>query len=263
MGDNKKGLKQKEERLGEVNISNEGYEMKIVEYNNSLNIIIEFQNEHKTKVRTNYDAFKRGNVKNPYHKSVFGVGCIGEGKYKSKENGKTTKAYRTWMDMLRRCYDPYYLNKEPTYIDCYVCDEWLCFQNFAKWFYKNHYECNNECMHLVKDILIKGNKIYSPETCIFVPQKINYLFVKKQKDRGEYPIGVSPHKTSGKLLVQCSTLGKQERLGLFPINKPFQAFTVYKNFKEKYIKEVADEYKDMIPKKLYEAMYKYEIEIND
>ena len=83
MGDNKKGLKQKEERLGEVNISNEGYEMKIVEYNNSLNIIIEFQNEHKTKVRTNYDAFKRGNVKNPYHKSVFGVGCIGEGKYKS------------------------------------------------------------------------------------------------------------------------------------------------------------------------------------
>lgn len=255
--------KTRKERLGEINISNEGYEMKIVEYNNYSDIWIEFRDEYKSKIHTTYQNFKKGKVKNPYHPSIYEVGYIGEGKYKSKANGKQTKVYRVWKCMLERCYNPWFLNKEPTYIDCYVCKEWHNFQNFADWFYENVYDCNNEKLQLDKDILVKGNKIYSPETCILVPQRINSLFTKSDASRGKYPIGVSPNKKYNKLEVFCCTLEKQEYLGRFPLNRPFQAFTVYKNFKENYIKKVADEYKELIPKKLYNVLYKYEVEIND
>lgn len=256
-------MSKKEERLGKTNISNEGYEMKIIEYKNANNIWVEFQDKHKAKVCTTYNNFKKGEIKNPYHPNVYGVGYYGQGKYKSSINGKPTKVYNHWRDMLRRCYDPYYLNKEPTYIDCYVCEEWHNFQNFSEWFYKHYYEIPNERIELDKDILFKGNKIYSPETCILVPQRINTLFIKQQGKRGDLPIGVNYHKRDKILMVKCYTLEKREYLGSFPLNKPFQAFTCYKNFKENYIKQVADEYKDLIPKKLYEALYKYEVEIND
>ena len=257
--------KQKQERLGEINISNEGYKMKIVEYKNTKDIIVEFQDEYKAKVHTQYGAFKKGNVKNVFHKSVCGVGYIGDGKYKSKINGKLTKAYKYWHKMLLRCYDPYLLNKEPTYINCYVCDEWLNFQNFSEWYEDNYYEIPNEKVQLDKDILVKGNKIYSPETCIFVPQRINSLFIKRDAGRGKYPIGVYWHKENNKFITQCQIIDKEnykERyLGTY--NTSEEAFLAYKNFKEKYIKEVADEYKYLIPKELYDAMYKYEVEIND
>ena len=251
----------KNKRVGEVNISNENYKMKIVEYNDTHNLLVEFQDEYKAIVHTNYQAFKKGEVKNPYHPSVYGVGYYGQGKYKSRENNRKTKIYGYWVNMFQRCYDPYFLDKHPTYRDCIVCNEWHCFQNFAKWYEDNYYAYNEEKMCLDKDILIKGNKVYSPETCIFVPERINSLFVKCDAKRDNLPIGCSHLK--GVIRVDCQTLETPIYLGCFSIDRPFQAFTVYKNFKEKYIKEIADEYKDLIPKKLYDAMYKYEVEIND
>lgn len=257
----------KKERLGQINKNKFGTEMKIIKYNTNHDIWVEFQDEYKAKVHTEYKHFKNGSVKNPYDKEVCGIGYYGQGKYKSRENNKITDVYRRWKNMLERCYDPYVINKDSnlTYADCFVCEEWLCFQNFAEWWYKNVYNCNNERMELDKDILIKGNKIYSPETCLIVPQRINTLFIKQQRKRGEYPIGICTYcnKEYKYLRVQCNTLEKKESLGYFPIDKPFQAFTCYKNFKENYIKQVADEYKDLIPTKLYEALYKWEVEIND
>lgn len=257
----------KEDRTGEESYNNFGTLMRIVEYKDASHIIVEFQDEYKTKVPTQYGNFKKGKVKNPYDKEVYEVGYIGVEKYKVSENGKHTKAYKTWVGMLKRCYDPYYINKEPTYIDCLVCDEWLNFQNFAKWYYKNVYNCNNERLHLDKDILCKGNKIYSPKTCVLVPERVNTLFIKCDASRGGYPIGVSYHKTYGKLRVQCNVFENGKRkvkhLGSFPLNRPFQAFTCYKQFKENYIKQVADGYKDLIPEKLYKALYEWEVEIND
>lgn len=258
--------KQKIERLGEIGISSDGYEIKIVEYNETRDIIIEFQDEHKARTRGNYQQFQKGAFKNPYHRSVCGVGYLGEGEYKVGKDGKHTSAYKVWIKMLQRCYDAYYINKRPTYIDCYVCEKWHNFQNFAKWFYKNYYEIEGQQMHLDKDILYKGNKIYSPNTCVFVPERINALFTKGNKIRGIYPIGVHKHLNRC-LVAQCSIFKDGERkfiyLGSFSLDKPFQAFYSYKVFKENYIKQVADEYKDLIPKELYDAMYKYEVEIND
>lgn len=255
-------LKQREERLGEVNYNTVGTLMRIVEYNNATDIIVEFQDKYKAKIHTTYRDFKKGGIKNPYHPCVLGVGYYGVGKYKSRgKDGKKTKAYKHWYYMLERCYDPYELNNRPTYIDCYVCDEWLNFQNFAEWFQEHYYEIEGEKMRLDKDILIKGNKVYSPDTCIIVPERINLLFVKQQRHRGKLPIGVRERKKV--LEVNCSTLKKQEYLGIFPLSEPFHAFYTYKTFKENYIKQIADEYKDLIPTKLYKALYKYEVEIND
>lgn len=260
-------MSRKIDRTGEEGYNREGILMRIVEYKNTNDILIEFQDKYKAMVHTNYQAFKKGSVKNPYHPSVFNIGFLGIGKHKVKEKGKQIKTYKVWLKMLQRCYDPYYLNEHPTYRDCYVCEEWHNLQNFGEWWEYNVYNCNNEKICLDKDILVKGNKVYSPETCIIVPERINLLFVKKDANRGDYPIGVDEwsNKINGDkwLKVRCSTLEKREHLGYFPLNRPFQAFYTYKQFKENYIKKVADEYKELIPKKLYEALYKYEVEIND
>lgn len=256
-----------QKRLGEIRKNTFGTEMKIIEYKNAKNVVVEFQDEYKVTVRTIYKHFKSGQISNPYDKTVYNVGYIGEGKYKISKDNKSTKCYATWKSILQRCYDAYYINKRPTYIDCYVCEEWHCFQNFAKWYEENYYECNNERMELDKDILYKGNKIYSPQNCCFVPQRINTLFTKSNKTRGEYPIGVSYYSITNELRVRCSIYennrAKNKHLGYFPLNQVREAFDCYKCFKENYIKQVANEYKSLIPTELYNALYKWEVDIDD
>lgn len=256
----------KNERINQENYNNYGTLMKIVEYTNANDIIAEFQDKYKARVHGAYKEFKKGSIKNPFDKEVFGVAFCGVGDYKPTINGKITIEYRHWYDMIRRCYDPYRLNEFPTYIDCYVCDEWLNFQNFAKWFHEHYYEIEGEKMHLDKDILYKGNKIYSSENCIFVPERINYLFLQSNAIRGKCPIGVSYSKSANKYQASCNILddnlkSKKIYLGLY--KDKFEAFLTYKTFKEKHIKQVADEYKEFIPNKLYETMYEYKVEIDD
>lgn len=163
----------KENMVGKENVFNHSI-AKIIEYKNANNIIIEFQDEHKFKMKTSYFNWKNKNIKNPYEKNIYNVAY--KGNTHSKINGIKKESYKTWYAMIQRCYKDCYNNKK-TYIDCFVCDEWLCYENFEKWFDKNYYIVNNEVMNLDKDILIKGNKIYSPKTCCFVPKRINILFV--------------------------------------------------------------------------------------
>ena len=169
--------------------------------------------------------------------------------------------------MLKRCYNSKFHEKNSTYKDCKICKEWSCFQNFAEWYYSNYYEIKGETMCLDKDILHKGNKMYSPENCVFVPERINTLFVKCNKTRGEYPIGVTYHKQARKFMAQCSVYDFEEnkselkKLGFY--DTPTEAFQVYKEFKENNIKNMAEYYKGSIPDKLYNAMYKYEVSIDD
>lgn len=244
-------------KLGEINYNSCGDKMEIIKYIDTLNVIIKFENDYKTKVT--YYQFKNGQIKNPYQKSVYGIGYLGEGDYKTKVNGKKTRQYIKWFFMFNRCYTSSQ-SKYPTYINCTVCDEWHNFQVFAKWYDENYYEVNNEVMELDKDILIKGNKIYSPETCVFVPNNVNNLFTKHDSKRGDYPIGVYYMKDRNKYRAQCSKEGEQY---LGDYNTPEEAFNQYKITKESYIKELAERYKDKIPKKLYDALIKYEVSIND
>ena len=182
------------DRTGERGINTFGSEMIIVGYRMNRDIDVYFPEYDWIAKNREYKNFKNDKIKCPYERRVFGVGYIGEGKYKTTENGKNTRIYSTWHDMLRRCYSEKVHERNPTYIDCEVCEEWYDFQAFAEWYEKNYYEIEGEIMHLDKDILHKGNKIYSKETCIFVPEKINILFVKNNKNRGDCPIGISLFK---------------------------------------------------------------------
>ena len=254
------------DRTGEERVNSFGSKMVIVGYRMNRDIDVYFPEYDWTFKNATYKEFKNGGIKCPYEKRTFGVGYIGEGKYKSRENGKKTKCYKVWHDMLRRCYDEKFHEKYPTYKDCKVYEEWHNFQNFAEWYYNNYYEIKGEVMCLDKDILNKGNKIYSPDTCVFVPHNINILFIKHDKDRGKYPIGVYYNKQKGKYVSRCNVCSnKRKHLGYF--DNPEEAFQVYKQYKEKVIKEVIDSYEGIIPEphysKLKEAMYNYKVEIND
>jgi hypothetical protein len=143
-----------------------------------------------------------------------------------------------------------------------VSEEWLNFQNFAKWYDKNYYEINGEKMEIDKDILVKRNKIYSPETCVFVPKRINLLFVKKDATRGDLPIGVCFFKRDKKYQVNCKDENGKD-IYLSRYNNIEEAFEVYKEFKESVIKKVANEYKGKIPANLYNALINYKVEITD
>lgn len=256
---------QKINRVGETNINTNGSLMTIIEYNNANDIVVEFKDGYK--IKTFYSKFKDGEIRYPYDKTVFKVGYIGIGNYKTKIKKEQTIQYKYWFSMLQRCYDEKYKISRSTYEDKYVCEEWHNFQNFAKWFDENYYEVDGQKMQLDKDILFKGNKVYSPDTCVFVPQRINTLFTKSDKARGEYPIGVSYKNETNRYRANYSMYDKQtnkkkqKHIGYY--NTPEEAFYKYKEFKENYIKEVANEYKDKIPQKLYEAMYNYVVEIDD
>lgn len=163
-------------------------------------------------------------------------------------NGKHTKSYKTWQSMLVRCYSPKCQNRRPTYIGCSVCDEWLYFPTFQKWFDANYVEG----WHLDKDMLVNGNKKYGPDTCIFVPSQINSLFSDHGGARGEYPLGVCYHKETGKFEAKMAIDGKQQHLGLF-MNAD-EAHRAYLVAKKANVVRIADEWKDKIPPKLYDAL---------
>lgn len=252
--------RRKIDRTGEVGVNNDGEEMVIIRYGDADDIDVQFDDgvivEHNQ-----YGNFKKGNIKNPMTPSSYGVGFIGKGRFKPcDENGKLTKCYKVWVSMLKRCYCSKYQEKNPSYKGCTVCQEWWNFQVFAKWYYEHYYEFENEKMSLDKDILNKGNKVYSAETSVFVPQFINTLFIKCDNSRGNYPIGV--YKKGNKFGAQLSKgNGKQIYLGAY--DTPQEAFLAYKQAKEEFIKEVAEKYKQKIPYELYQAMMNYEVEIDD
>ena len=255
----------RKDRIGEERLNSFGSKMMIVEYRSCINIDVYFPEYNWTFKHATYQHFKKGNIKCPYKPRYYGVGYLGEGKYKTRENGKLKREFKIWHNMLKRCYDSEFQERNPTYKGCTAENDWFNFQNMAEWIENNYYEVPGERMHLDKDILCKGNKVYSRETCIFVPERINTLFVKKDKARGNDPIGVY-QLPSGNYRAQCNNeYGKSVYLGVYSTEE--EAFQVYKQYKEKIIKEVIDSYEGVIPEPFYSrlktAMYNYEVEIDD
>ena len=264
------------DKTGETNISNEGCIMQIVEYKNCDDIIIQFEDKYKYRVHTQYGNFKNGECKNPFFPSVYGHGYLGVDKNgnvpKTKEfkDGKWRKTweYDRWQNMLQRCFDNKLKERNPTYKDITCCDRWLCFANFLEDFeiLKQEYNWNEgEKLNLDKDILHKNNKVYSLENCVLVPDGINKLFTKCDASRGNCPIGVSYHKGAKKHQAQCNINGKRKGLGLY--NSLEEAFNAYKVAKEQEIKRIAEDCisKGFITKdsRLYKAMINYQVKITD
>lgn len=166
-------------------------------------------------------------------------------------------AYQVWVNMIKRCYDEKVIARRPAYRGCRVCDEWLRLSNFASWYEKNCKQGDQ----IDKDILIKGNKLYSPDTCLGVPRRINALFISARAVRGKYPIGVVRHnnKYDAQINFGCGS----QRIGSY--DTPEEAFAAYKGAKEAYIKKIAEECYSggEITKRVFDALMRYKVEITD
>lgn len=245
------------DRVGKVYINNKGESFIILEYRDSKDIDIQFKDGTILTGRGFSDILK-GKAKNPNSPTICGIGYVGQGKHLTSINGKHTKAYSYWRDMLSRCYSEKYFIEQGSYKDVDVCKEWHNFQNFAKWFQEN-WKSHMEKWQLDKDILIKGNKIYSPETCCFVTSEINSIIKINKSKRGELPIGI--RGIEGRYRASFSKNNRFKYIGTFSTKE--EAFQAYKTAKEEWIKELANKYRGQITEKCYQALIKYQVEITD
>lgn len=158
-------------------------------------------------------------------KKVYGIGINDSPdpvqKY-GKINGTWKRVwvcphYIVWKSILERCYSEPRLKRQPKYRGCSVCDDWIYFMAFKAWMMSQDWEGKE----LDKDILIEGNKVYSPETCRFVDNGVNLFLTDSGATRGKWPIGVSLNKGAGKFEAKCRNpfTKKLEHLGHFTCPK--------------------------------------------
>ncbi len=195
---------------------------------------------------------------------VYGTGVKGK-LYQATENGKNSPVYALWVSMLRRCTQEY-RSKHPTYVGTTCSENFKHYSFFYEWCQNQigfgNKDENGRSWQLDKDLLGKGSKFYSECTCVFVPQRINKLLIKRDACRGELPIGVHRLTKGTGYVSKCNSgTGVQKYLGCF--NTPQEAFKAYKAFKEALIKEVANEYKEQLDSRVYEALMNYEVNEND
>lgn len=233
----------------------------VIEYNSSKRIKVRFEDAHGYEGVYISGSLKSGSFRNPYDPNIYGVGFYGVGKEPTSINGKTNPLLSMWSLMLKRCYANTGELEDRSYFDCSVVGEWHNFQNFASWAHMQ-VGFNLETRNLDKDILVKGNREYGPDTCCFVPSRINMLFVRATTVRGKLPVGLYFNKEKQKYQSQCNDENcKSTYLGRFETIT--EAFITYKIYKESVIKKVAEQYKEIIDPRVYTALLKYEVELDD
>lgn len=244
--------------LGKIFRSNKYGDYKVVTYVDCKQIEVEFISTG-FRVWAASKEVRRGAVRDLLAKSVYGVGYVGVGEYEGTTliNGKkkNSPAYEVWIGILKRCYseNANTRKRHSTYADVSVCEEWLCFQNFAKWYYNNLPSYSSP--EVDKDLRVIGSRVYSPETCSFVPVEINALFTGP-KDNRELQRGVHFCNTKKLLIVQLqegaktkSGNKKQTYYGSFSSQE--EAFAAYFREKKRHVIEVANRNIDKIHPEVY------------
>lgn len=179
------------------------------------------------------------------------VGIYRSGKYQATTNGKTNVSYRTWADMLERCYVSRKQDKCPTYKGCSVVSEWREYQLFAEWF-SQHYQHGWD---LDKDAMFHGNKIYSPEFCVYLPHQINSQFSYKNHNGGKYPVGVTYIGKTGKFLARLSICGVTRNVGTF--SSPDKAHARWVECKKKEMARLCDVWGHLLDDRIIVALLNY------
>ena len=239
--------------LGKIEVGDvfevNGGTITVLEYIDRQKIFVKHNDEYSHCMWTRQDAIEKGMVKNPYFRSVEGVGYVGVGKFKGYLNGKATEEYSVWRSMIVRCYKESFLCKNPTYRSCSVCDEWHDFQNFAYWYTRE--DEYGRGFHLDKDILVKGNKVYSPKTCCLVPQELNSFFTTTKEKGNGLNTGVSKTKHNT-FRVNVSISGSNKYVGTYKTLE--EAVYSYSHTKGIIAKELALRYKGNIRYKVFLAI---------
>lgn len=248
---------------GKVFRTNTSGDLVVTKYINAREVHVKFIDTGYETVATS-GHIKAGSVKDKLKPKIYGIGVLGD-EVTQDLTGVTLKVYALWKNMLKRCYYHKHVEEYPTYKSCTTSENFNYYPYFKSWCNKqtgfNAVDDKGNTFTLDKDILIKGNKLYSEDTCCFVPEELNLLLVNNASVRGKYPVGVFLDKkvNNFKSKVRCN--GKVREIGTY--NTPEEAFLAYKQAKEAYIKEVANKWKDQIDIRVYEALMKYEVDIND
>lgn len=249
-------MKHPKYKKGDEFTNKHGAIYKIIEHRDCYNVEIEFQDEHKHRLVAQASQLRLGTVGNPYTPTVFGMGYLGVGKYKSQNNHVVPTYSRRWRNMLARCYVAKVQEKYPSYVGCTVSDEWLNFQNYAEWFSSQKY--NDIGYEVDKDLLVTGNKIYSKDTCLLIPKEINTLILGSNSRNNNLPTGVNFDKASGLFRSRHSIGNKKHReLGFFDCQQ--EACQAYVIAKEAYVKEVANKWRGRIDELAYDALMNWTV----
>ena len=201
-------------------------------------------------------ALRKGLVKDYSQPTFLGVGVTGEGCRNYGSLGK--KSFSVWKEMLRRCYDVKFLENNETYIGCSVSEFFRYYDNFHQWCIKQ-IGFGSKGFELDKDLLSGANKIYSEDTCCFLPKEINSC-LRGFKSKS-IKTGVQYHTRDKIYQTKGFVEGEYVHLGSFKTED--EAFLVYKSFKEEYIRSLANKWKDQIDPRVYEALMNWEVSIDD
>lgn len=233
--------------VGETFKTNTGCEYKIIDYLGYGIYMIEFQDEFKHVMKVRGSRITEGKFRNPYLRTHKGRAFVGVGEYDTITH---REAYSVWEGIWVRLDN----EKYPYYINCTISPSWHNFQNFAKFYYENEYRL--EGFAIDKDILSDGNKIYSAETCVFVPAEINTFFTAiTRKDTRNLPLGVSPNKKKWKAQIRIDKVSVH--LGTF--DSPQEAYDAYKSEKLKVAKSLAEKWNGLIDPRVYEKLVNFNI----
>ena len=248
----------KAEYEGRIYPSKRFGDMVITEYFSRSEVTIKFINTGNIR-KARLSDIKRGEVRDNEFKPVNKVGIMDIPNTLIR-GVKHPRVYHIWNNMLQRCYNENLRSKHTTYSDCEVSDDFKYYSKFKEWAEKQ-VGYTKEGWALDKDILVKGNKVYSAETCCFVPQEINSLIISANAARGELPVGVYYEKDTCKLKVRVSIDGKLKHIGRYTCK--LEAFNAYKQAKENHIKKVAEKWREQIDPRVYDALMAWEINIDD
>lgn len=216
-------------------LTNEGYTVSVITVHNSRRILVQFQDKHMYRCEVSLHNLIKGSIKNPYHPNTYDIGYLGVGPHVSWRNGSQDPIYRVWQRMFERCYSPARQLLQPAYIGCTVDSNWHNFQNFADWYVSN--PDYGKGYELDKDILIPGNKVYSPNTCCLVPKEVNNLF-REFNIPNKTPPGVTKCYNKFKVKFRNKHVGSYDTVN--------EAKIAYLSARKTYALDVLNKYKDEI-----------------
>ena len=260
------------DRIGQIGVNKDGDKMQIIEYYTYDDIEVKFLDGNNCVVHTQYVNFLKGSVKN-YNKIIYGLhGYLGQGPYTSEhrdENGKRVlhNEYGIWRNIHERAGN--FDSKHPSYKDVTVCEEWWNFQNFAKWYNERRYDTGEDFLCIDKDLLVPGNREYAPDKCCLIPNSINEIFRNYEnykKNNDGLPAGIHRRTDSKSIRYRSEGVYLDELGNKCKIRKTFtnalDAFIFYKDYKELYIQQLANKYKDKLDTNVYNILINYKISVN-
>lgn len=243
---------------GEVYATKNYGDVVVLEYHSARDVIIKFLNTGNVR-KTATSELRKGEIRDNEAFPVYKVGVMDIPN--EVQRGKPVpKEYIIWNGVKQRCYNENIRDKLPSYRDVEMSDNFKLYSYFKEWCNKQ-IGFNEDGWQLDKDILSKGNKIYSEDTCCFVPPEINCALVGNKKVRGAFPQGVIYNCTKTRYRARIQRGNKWESLGVY--DTPEEAFQAYKPVKESNIKSLAEKWKDQIDHRVYEALINWTIEITD